>query len=106
MRAGSLSKYVSIVNPIKIGKDAYGSDIFDYQVIANVYAEIQSRATNETQVFNTSTSKQNSQIRIRYTPLVNRTMQIWWNDKKYSINSIVNTDEKNKEMILDVSEVV
>ena len=106
MRAGALSKFVSIVKPTKVAKDQYGADLFEYPVVAQVYAEIQSRATGETQVFGTSTSKQQSQIRIRYTPLVDRTMQIWWNDKKYSINSIVNTDEKNKEMILSASEVV
>jgi len=106
MRAGALHKYVSIVQPIKVNKDEFGADIFHHPIIAQVYAEIISRPASEYQVFGTTTSKQRSQIRLRYTKNVDRTMQIWWLDKKYSINSIINVDERNKEILLEVSEVV
>jgi len=106
MRAGALSKFVQIMKPTVKQKDSFGADVFEYVTVHNCYAEIQSRPASESQVFNTTTSKQRSQIRIRYTGNIDRTYQIWWNDKRYSINSIINVDERNKEQLLEVSEVV
>jgi len=105
MRMGFLRHKVRVLRPIK-GQDQAGATVTTWQETAVVYAAIQPQKTVESQVMVVSQGKRSIKMTMIYIPPshINRECQIDFNGRLYSINSITNVDERNRELIVEVSE--
>lgn len=98
--AGRLRHKIDIVQPTDTQDSTGGFDISVNTVFANVWASVE--ALNGTDKFaaHEFVSEVSHQVTIRYLPGITASMQVWFSGRQFQINAVLNTDERNKLLIL------
>jgi SPP1 family predicted phage head-tail adaptor len=105
MQAGKLPHHVSI-QAATIAQNDHGEPISTWARVGKRWAEITPLAGNELAIGDQVNARQTHKIRIRnYTGLTVK-HRILHGTRTFDINSIANTSERNKEMILMCTEAV
>lgn len=105
MRAGRLRHYV-IIQQATETQGADGSVIQTWGEFAHVYAEISPKSGNETYASQGIHASVVHEIRIRYLKGVVPKMRILWGERVFEIIGVVNWNERNREMLLNCTEIV
>lgn len=105
MRAGALRHRVRIEQPSDT-RDAGGGFTRVWQLLDVVYAEIASEDGGEPQEADSLTSTQRHQVRIRYRTGVTASMRLVFRDRTFRVLSVVDPDQRKKELLLTCVEKV
>ena len=110
MRAGSLRHLIEIQKPTRVPLDVTndtGETITEWTTVDTVYAAIQpQRGIENTAINGITEGKQVSVFTIRFTENIDRHYRIKFNNRVYSINSIINYDERDRELQIHATEIV
>jgi len=102
LNVGRLDKYIMIQT--KSGSPGWGTD-GEWSTFCNCFANVSFSTGNESDTEDQQQSKNTGTIRIRYTPGIKPKMRISYSDRYFEILSVVDVNERNREMILTISEV-
>lgn len=105
MRPGNLIHQV-VIQHATVAQDAYGQPIETLATFATVWAEILPLRGVEMFTAQQFQSKVTAKIRIHYLNGVSPTMRVLYGARTYQIESIINTTERNIELVLMCSEVL
>jgi len=99
MRAGSLRHIIELQSPTRVPLDPVndtGAMKTVWTTVSTIYAAIQPQKGVENSVMGVSQGEQVSIFTIRYTKDISRLYRIKFGDRYYSINSIINIDERDR----------
>ncbi len=105
IRAGKLRHRVTIQQK-SVTRNTFGEEVVTWQDVATVWAAIEplrGREFFESQQINAEVT---TQITIRYRDGIAPEMRIIYNSKIYDIQAAINTEERDKELILLCKEVI
>ena len=98
MRAGRLRKKIFIQNTTST-RDAYGSDVTTWEDFAqNRWASVEPLRGTEGILGRAFQNKVDTRFTIRYIAGLKGNMRILYNQEAYDIESIINVDERNREL--------
>lgn len=103
MRAGKLRHRIGIQNETAT-RDAYGAEVKTWKTYKECWAEIDPPQSREFFSANQTQAEVTTRVRIRYLSGVTPNMRIKFNTRYLNINSIINPDERNKELIMMCNE--
>lgn len=103
MRAGKLRKKVELQS-YATSRDDFGAEIETWSTYAKVWAGIEPLAGRELVYAQQVSETTKIRITIRYNSSVVAKHRVKFGLRLFDINAIIDTDEKNKEMILMCSE--
>ncbi len=106
MRAGRLRHRIIIQESTGTTRDIYGSEIKAWTTHKQVWAEINPPRSREFFATGQTQAEVVTQVRIRYLPDIDPRMRIKFGTRYLNINSIINPDERNKELIMMCNEWV
>lgn len=105
MRAGKLRHRITIQEVIET-KSASGAPIHTWRDWADVWASVEPLRGREFFASKQIQAEVSTRIRIRYLEGVTPKMQVLFNSKTYLIDSVINPEERNREMQLMCRELV
>lgn len=105
MRAGQLRHSVTIEQATE-SQNAIGEAIQTWTTFAKRRASVQPFQGREFWSAKQFNAESNLRVRLRYLTGLTTKMRISWNGRLFDIRSIVNADERNRELILIVEEQV
>ena len=104
MRSGNLRNSVIIQTPTE-SFDSNGELISTWATFSTVWASIEPLTGREFWAARTVNAEMIGKIRLRYINGITPKMRVLFGIRYFNINTIINTDEKNIELILLVTEV-
>lgn len=104
MRAGKLRHKIQILT-ITTTQDDYGAEIQSEVVYKEVFAEIKPISGGEKFLANQRYPEATTSIRFRYFDGLDTNMRIAFGTRRFDIQNIVNTDEKNYEYFVIAKEI-
>jgi SPP1 family predicted phage head-tail adaptor len=103
--AGELNKRITIEEPVgTIG--ASGEVTRTWGTIASVSAKIESLTGQETAAARLIDATTSHRVTIRWRPGLSPKMRLVYDSRVFNIGSMVNTDERNEDLVIDCTEVV
>lgn len=105
MRIGTLRHRITIQNKTTI-KDTVGQEKETWVDLATVWASIEPLKGREYFAAHAVNAENTIKIRIRYYPGLKPTHRIKYGTRIFDIQSVINVDERNIEMILMCVEVL
>ncbi len=103
MRIGDLRHRIVIQNKI-VSRDSMGAEVITWEGWMSAWASIQPLSGREYFQAQQMQSVVDHKITMRYQPGIQSEMRINWNNRNFDILSIINTEERNKELVLMVKE--
>lgn len=103
MRSRNLKHKIEIQN-LTTTTNGYGEETESFTKFKEVRAAIENFSSKEVFFSSGIIEKSTKKFRIRFLPGVTTDMRIKQNDKYFDIVEIVNPQERNKELIIAVSE--
>lgn len=103
MRAGRLRHRVTIESRSS-SLDAAGQQLRSWSTFGTVYAGIRPLSGREGVLAEAVQSAVTHEVTIRYLSGVNATMRVNFGGRYFAIHAVRNTDERNREMVLDCVE--
>lgn len=104
MRAGTLRHLVELQSP-SLAQNAYGEPIESWTTYAAVWAAIRPLSAVETPQAPQATPIATHQVTLRYTTGVTSGHRIKFGTRYLNVESVLNTDERNRELLLQCREV-
>jgi len=105
MRAGKLRHRIAIQQETAT-QDIYGAEVKTWTTKKELWAEIDPPKSREFFATGQTQAEVTTRVRIRYLPNVTPNMRIKFGTRYLNINSIINPDERNKELIMMCNEWV
>lgn len=105
MKIGKLRHRVTLQEYIS-SKDSFGAEIETWSDTATVWAGIEPLSGKEYFAAQQVNAEINTKIMIRYRAGVRSTMRVAFQNRLFEILSVINTEEKNQELILMCREVL
>ena len=105
MIAGKLNKRIELQSYTE-AQDGYGEADKTWSTYYTTWAAIRPLTGREALIAQQVTAETTVEIRIRYKSSVTTGNRIKFGERYYDINSIVNPDERNREMILMCKEMI
>lgn len=105
MRAGRLRHEITIQEPTAT-QNAVGEETLSWSDYATVRASVEPMSGREYWNSKQVQSEITHEIRIRYYPGVTSEMRVSWGNRVFEIESVINVNERNREMILMCKEAV
>ena len=107
MQSGKLRERVTIQQK-SVVRDAFGAEVATWVVSATVWADV--RSTDGTEQVESSVDQVvatiSHSVLIRYMAGLSPAMRVVWRDKSLQILSIVESDNRQRQLILKCSEIV
>ena len=103
MRGGAL-RHPIVIQTQTEAKDSYGAVTPSWATFASVRAEVSPVVGREYFVAKQSSSSTTHRFRIRYLANVTAQMRILFDSRYFIIESVIDIDERNKEMVLMATE--
>lgn len=107
MQAGKLRERVAIQQKLVV-RDDFGAEVATWIVSATVWADV--RSTDGTEQVESSVDQVvatiSHSVLIRYMAGLSPAMRVVWRDKVLQVLSIVESDNRQRQLILKCSEVV
>lgn len=103
MRIGQLRRRITIQQPVEV-TDQYGTPAIQWQEFATVWAAVEPIRGREYILLKNTNSELTVRIRIRYLPGVTNAMRVVYDDRVFNIESVIDVDERHKEMHLMCAE--
>ena len=103
MKAGALRHRITIQRKL-LGVDGFGGPSPTWETIASVPASIEPLQGREFISAQAVQSEVTGKIRIRYRPDVVAANRLLFGSKVYNVLSVINTEERNRELVFMVSE--
>ena len=104
MRAGALRHQVVIERP-QITRDSAGGEVTTWLSIATVYASVEPISGREWVTANAAGGDLSHRVRMRYTPDLDLTDRLRFNSRIFQVESVINTDERNVELVVMCREI-
>ena len=101
---GALQKRIIIKEPTD-HRD-YAGKVRVWSTAATVWARIRPLSARETSNAKLIGGTESHEITIRYLSGVNRSMRINFNNRIFAINGIVNTEERNIDLVITATEII
>lgn len=98
--AGRLRNRIDIVELLPVQDSTGGQSLSAVMIYSNVWASIEALSGTEKFAAHEFVSLVSHQIVIRYQTGINSGMQVWFNDRTFQIESVLNPDERTKMLIL------
>jgi SPP1 family predicted phage head-tail adaptor len=105
MKIGKLRHRVRLQEYV-ISKDSFGAEVENWSDTATVWASIEPLSGREYFAAQQINAEVSTKITIRYRAGVKPTMRILFGGRIFEILSVINTEEKNRELILMCREVL
>ena len=105
MRVGPLRHRATIQSYAKT-RDAYGAEVETWSDFADVWASIEPLIGREYMAAKQLTADVSHKIRIRYIEGLSPTMRVVFGTRTFEIVSIINVQERNKELVIMATEDV
>lgn len=99
MRAGELRHLITIQQPIA-SQSSSGEETYTWPTYAQVYAAIEPMTMREFYQLDQDTAERTVHFIIRYKAGITAKMRISWDSRLYDIQSIINTKQRNRSMVL------
>jgi SPP1 family predicted phage head-tail adaptor len=99
MKAGALNKYVTIQAAVEVA-DSYGQPIVTWTTWKQVWASIEPVSGREYFAVQQTQSEVNQRVRIRYLDGLTTKHRILYGARTMDIEAIINTAERDREMVL------
>lgn len=99
MNIGRMTKKITIRSSTR-ANNSYGEPVETWADFATKWAEVNTKTLAEDFIADKKRTREPIEFRIRYTSGVTNQMKVVYGGNDYDILSVVNTDLKNKEMIL------
>ncbi len=107
MRAGRLRHRIVIQEKsTAVTRGSYGEETTPWTTYKQVWSEIDPPKSREFFSANQTQAEVTTRVRIRYLPDVKPNMRVKFGTRYLNINSIINPDERNKELIMMCNEWV
>ncbi|OPX87736.1 MAG: Phage head-tail joining protein [Pelotomaculum sp. PtaB.Bin104] len=104
MRAGELRHRITIQEPVET-LDSLKTPVLSWQDVATVWAAVEPlRGREYLEVKNTNTEL-SARIRIRYRRGINPSMRVKYGSRIFNIESVIDFEERHREIHLMCSEV-
>jgi SPP1 family predicted phage head-tail adaptor len=104
MRAGTLRHLVDLQSP-SVAQNAYGEPIESWTTYASVWAAIQPLSARETAQAPQATPIATHVVMLRYLSTVTAGHRLKFGTRYLNVESVINTDERNRELQLQCKEV-
>ncbi len=105
MRSGSLRNKINIEHAMNV-KNSVGEQTKTWSIFAEVYAEAKPIRSTERFVSQRLQTEVNFQFRVRFLSGIEHDMRVVYNERIFDIDSVLNVEERNKELIILASEVL
>jgi len=105
MRAGDLRHRITLQQKTET-RDSFGAVIETWNDVATLYASIEPLRGKEFFDAQQVNAEVTIRIRIRYRSGVTPNMRVLFGTRTFDIQSVINVDERNREMILMCREVI
>lgn len=105
MRIGPLNKRITVETYTKT-RDVYGSEVKIWAIFTTVWASVEPLIGKEYIASKQMQAEVSHKIRVRYLAGLLPTMRIQWDGRTFTIDSILNVQERNKEIVIMASENV
>jgi len=89
-----------------ISKDSFGAETETWSDVAQVWASIEPLSGREYFAAQQINAQISTKVTIRYRAGIKPTMRVLFGNRVYGILSVINTGEKNRELILMCKEVL
>lgn len=99
MRAGKLRHWITIQHRTDT-RDSYGEPIPAWTTYDQVWASIEPIVGREYFASKETRSQSTHRVRIRYRSGVTTKMRIYWDSRYFDIESVLNLEEKDRELVL------
>jgi SPP1 family predicted phage head-tail adaptor len=107
MRAGKLRHKIIIQRKsTAITRGDYGEETQGWTTFKELHAEIDPPKSREFFATGQTQAEVTTRVRIRYIPNIEPTMRVKFGSRYMNINSIINPDERNRELIMMCNEWV
>lgn len=87
-------------------RDTYGAEIVTWVEVARAWASVEPLSGREYFQAQQMQASVDYRITMNYQPGIVPTMRVKWNDRGFNIRSVINTEERNIELILMCQEFV
>ena len=91
-------------NPRRIRRN-WGTSLADYTPVAGTWAEIETLDGDDALVAGAEMSQVVHLVKIRWMAGINASQQVLFNGRKFQIKAVVNSDERNKKLVLKCIEI-
>ena len=106
MKIGHLRHRIVISEYKEVGRDEYNMPILEWAEFAIVWASIEPISGREYWASSQVQAELTHRIRIRYIDGLRPTMKVFYNDREFEIESIINWQERNIDLQLMCKEKV
>ena len=106
MRAGTMRHKVVIQQNVPTEKDSYGAEVDNWTDYATVWASIEPARGREFWESQQVNAEVTGRIRIRYLGGITPKMRVKHGNRIFDIVSVINPEERNRELQLMVKESV
>lgn len=104
MRAGQLRHQVTIERP-QITRDTAGGEVTTWLPIATVYAGVETLSGREWVTANAAGGELSHRVRMRYFAGLESTDRLTYAGRTFHIEAVLNTDERNVELVVMCREI-
>lgn len=92
--AGSLNQRVSILHNVATGQDSFGAELYDWQVFANICANVLFKNGSQMMNANREQSDLVASVRVRLNRDIKPNMRLQYRDDVYDIHSILPSPDR------------
>ena len=105
IKLGALRHRVTIVKFNGTQDASGGTSLADYTLVTGTWAEIESLGGDDAVVAGAEMSQVVHLVKIRWMAGINASQQVLFNGRKFQIKAVVNSDERNKKLVLKCIEI-
>jgi len=105
IQSGAMRHRVTIVKFNGTQDASGGTSLADYTPVAGVWAEIETLDGDDALVAGAEMSQVVHLVKIRWMAGINASQQVLFNGRKFQIKAVVNSDERNKKLVLKCIEI-
>jgi len=105
MNPGELRQRLMIQSKV-VTRNTFGEEVITFLTRGSVWGSVRPLSSREYFLSQQAQSQVSHQVTIRYFAGLRTDWRILWGTRVFDIKSVINTDEKNQEMILLCTEFV
>jgi SPP1 family predicted phage head-tail adaptor len=103
LRAGLLRHKIEIQNKV-IRRDSMGGEVVTWEAFTYAWASIEPLSGREYFAAHQTQSSITHKMKMRYQSGIRPYHQIGWGGRSFNIDAVMNTEERNKELVLFCTE--
>jgi SPP1 family predicted phage head-tail adaptor len=106
VKAGTLRQRIEFQEDQGTTQDAYGAVTADWNTVARRWAEVVPLSGRELEVARAQAPTADHRVTLRHWPDLKPHHRVKFGDKYFAINSVLNTDQRDRELVLLCTEAV